>query len=63
MIALDTNLLTRYLVCDDTEQAEAARSLLELLTVDRPGYVCREVTVTEGRDSQKKKPSGHLEDQ
>ena len=45
MIALDTNVLVRYLVRDDIEQAEAARSLLESLTVDRPGYVCREVTV------------------
>ena len=45
MIALDTNVLARYLVRDDTEQAEAARSLLESLTADRPGYVCREVTV------------------
>lgn len=45
MIALDTNVLARYLVCDDAEQAEAARSLLESLSVDRPGYVCREVTV------------------
>ena len=45
MIALDTNILARYLVRDDTEQAEAARALLESLTADRPGYVCREVTV------------------
>ena len=45
MIALDTNVLARYLVRDNTEQAEAARSLLEPLTADRPGYVCREVTV------------------
>ena len=45
MIALDTNVLVRYLVRDDDEQAEAARSLLESLTVDRPGYICREVTV------------------
>ena len=45
MIGLDTNVLVRYLVRDDAKQAEAARSLLESLTVDRPGYVCREVTV------------------
>ena len=45
MIALDTNVLARYLIRDDSEQAEAARSLLESLTVDRPGYVCREVSV------------------
>ena len=45
MIALDTNVLARYLVGDDAKQAEAARELLESLTADRPGYVCREVTV------------------
>ena len=45
MIALDTNVLVRYLVHDDMQQAEAARALLESLTADNPGYVCREVTV------------------
>ena len=45
MIALDTNVLVRYLVCDDRQQAEAARTLLESLTAERPGFVCREVTV------------------
>ena len=45
MIALDTNVLARYLVRDDATQAETARALLESLTADRPGYVCREVTV------------------
>ncbi len=45
MIALDTNVLVRYLVRDDLQQAEAARTLLESLTAERPGYVCREVTV------------------
>ena len=45
MIALDTNVLARYLTRDDAEQAEAARSLLESLTPDQPGYLCREVIV------------------
>ncbi len=45
MIALDTNVLVRYLVRDDQHQAEAARALLESLTPERPGYVCREVIV------------------
>ena len=45
MIALDTNVLVRYLVRDDVQQAEAARALLDSLTAERPGYVCREVTV------------------
>ena len=45
MIALDTNVLVRYLVNDDEKQAEAARLLLQGLTAERPGFVCREVTV------------------
>ncbi len=45
MIALDTNVLVRYLVRDDQHQTEAARALLESLTPERPGYVCREVIV------------------
>ena len=45
VIALDTNILVRYLVRDDEEQADLARALLESLTVERPGFVCREVTV------------------
>ena len=45
MIALDTNVLVRYLVRDDEEQAESACALLESLTTERPGYACREVVV------------------
>ena len=45
MIAVDTNVLVRYLVGDDVEQANAARSLLERLTPERPGFVCREVAI------------------
>ena len=45
MIALDTNVLVRYLVNDDPPQAEAARALLAELTSERPGFVCREVAV------------------
>ena len=45
MIALDTNIIIRYLVRDDVKQSEAARALLESLTVEHPGYVCREVAV------------------
>ena len=40
MIALDTNVLVRYLVAD-----EAARGLIAGLTAERPGFICREVTV------------------
>ena len=45
MIALDTNVLVRYLVTDDAAQAEAAQALLAGLTAERPGFVCREVAV------------------
>ena len=45
MTALDTNVIVRYLVADDPGQAEAARSLLEQLTPDNPGFICREVVI------------------
>lgn len=45
MIALDTNILVRFLVNDDPRQSAAARALLAELTADRPGFVCREVAV------------------
>ena len=45
MPGIDTNVLVRYLVEDDPEQAQAARALLEGLTTDRPGFICREVLV------------------
>ena len=39
MIALDTNVLVRYLVDDDAEQARAQpRTFLEELTAERPGF-------------------------
>ena len=45
MTALDTNVLIRYLVGDVPEQAEAARELVEALTPDDPGFICREVVL------------------
>lgn len=45
MIAIDTNVLVRYLVYDDPKQAMAVRALLEELTSTRPGFICREVTI------------------
>lgn len=45
MIAIDTNVMIRYLVGDDAAQAEAARALLERLTPDDPGLLCREVVM------------------
>ena len=45
MIALDTNVLIRYLTRDNPEQAEAARALLQGLTTNGPGFICREVVI------------------
>ena len=45
MIAVDTNVLVRYLVGDDAEQANAARELLERLTPEHPGFICREAAI------------------
>lgn len=45
MIAVDTNVLLRYLVRDDADQAEAARLLLEGISSERPGFICREVAI------------------
>ena len=45
MIAVDTNVLVRYLVRDDAEQSEAARVLLEGITSERPAFICREVGI------------------
>ena len=43
MIAIDTNVLIRFLVRDQAEQAAAARTLLQGLTPEQPGFICREV--------------------
>lgn len=45
MIALDTNVLARFLTQDDPDQARAASDLISDLTVDSPGFICREVLV------------------
>ena len=45
MTSIDTNVIVRYLVGDDAEQAEAARALLDGLTPDDPGFICREVVI------------------
>ena len=45
MIALDTNVLVRLLVPDDSGQQRAAVGLLSTLDRGNPGYVCREVAV------------------
>ena len=45
MISVDTNVLVRFLVNDDPEQAEAARALLQSVTAEKPAFACREVVV------------------
>ena len=45
MIALDTNVLVRFLVQDDPEQARIATTLMDQLTDAAPGFVGREVLV------------------
>jgi len=45
VIGLDTNVLVRYLAQDDEGQARAATTLLESLTVERPGFVSQVVIV------------------
>lgn len=48
MTALDTNVIVRYLVNDDPQQAEASRALLDGLTPGNPGFICREVVLEVG---------------
>ena len=45
MIALDTNVLVRFLTQDDPDQSAEAERLMSGLTADAPGHVCREVLV------------------
>ena len=42
MIALDTNIVMRFLVRDDLSQAETAERLISGLTPDNRGFICRE---------------------
>jgi predicted nucleic-acid-binding protein len=39
MIGLDTNILVRYIMQDDTKQAEKATALIESLSPSQPGFV------------------------
>ena len=45
MIAVDTNVLVRYLVADHLTQAKVARERPAELISDRPGFMCREVMI------------------
>jgi len=45
VIALDTNVLVRFLVQDDPLQAQLATKLIDQLTDDARGFVSREVLI------------------
>ena len=45
MIALDTNVLVRFLTGDDPAQQANASALLERLTPEEPGFIAREVAL------------------
>lgn len=45
MIALDTNVLVRFLVQDDPDQARLATEVIDQLSDAVPGFVSREVLV------------------
>ena len=45
MIALDTNVLVRFLVQDDVDQAKIAGKIIDQLTDAAPGFIGREVVV------------------
>ena len=42
MIAIDTNVVIRPLIDDDAAQSDSARRLLGQLTIENPGFLCRE---------------------
>ena len=43
MLSVDSNILLRYIVKDNQQQAESARRFLDGLTPRQPGFICREV--------------------
>jgi predicted nucleic-acid-binding protein len=45
VIAIDTNVLVRFLTQDDEAQAKAASNFMAGLNVSNPGFICREVMV------------------
>jgi predicted nucleic-acid-binding protein len=45
VIALDTNVLVRFLAEDAPEQTAAAQKLMFSLSEEEPGFVCREVVL------------------
>jgi len=45
VIAIDTNVLVRFLTQDDREQASRVRALFAALSAENPALVCREVVL------------------
>ncbi len=45
MIAIDTNVLVRFLTQDDAKQSAAATNFMSGLSEVNPGFICREVMV------------------
>ena len=45
MIALDTNVLVRLLAQDNPNQSKAVEDLINGLSEEEPGFICREVIV------------------
>jgi predicted nucleic-acid-binding protein len=45
MTGLDTNVIVRFLMKDDADQAALATKVFAELTTTAPGFVCREVLV------------------
>ena len=45
MTGVDTNVIVRFLMKDDAEQAALANTVFAALTTAAPGFVCREVLV------------------
>ncbi len=44
-LAIDTNILIRYIVRNNQEQADVARHFIESLTPERPAFISREVAL------------------
>ena len=44
-IALDTNVLVRFLTQDDTEQFEIAQNVITNSSAKQPAFICQEVLV------------------
>jgi predicted nucleic-acid-binding protein len=45
LIALDTNVLVRFLLRDDPAQSDLAAKAINVCTIDDPAFIAREVTV------------------